>query len=138
MAYGDPMGRLACREAIAEYLSVVRGVRCDPAQIMIVTGSQQALDIAARVLLDPGDPVWIEEPAYPGAVRAFAAAGARLVPVRVDEDGLDVKQGIKRSPHARVAVCCAKLAHSSGIRGSENARNTLLRETRGGVPSSSR
>jgi GntR family transcriptional regulator / MocR family aminotransferase len=45
MAYGDPMGRLACREAIAEYLSVVRGVRCDPAQIMIVTGSQQALDI---------------------------------------------------------------------------------------------
>jgi GntR family transcriptional regulator / MocR family aminotransferase len=126
MAYGDPMGRLACREAIAEYLSVVRGVRCDPAQIMIVTGSQQALDIAARVLLDPGDPVWIEEPAYPGAVRAFAAAGARLVPVRVDEDGLDVKQGIKRSPHARVAVITPSHQFPLGMTMSATRRVLLL------------
>jgi GntR family transcriptional regulator / MocR family aminotransferase len=73
------MGRPACREAIAEYLNVVRGVRCDPSQIMIVTGSQQALDIAARVLLDPGDPVWIDEPAYrrrPGFRRRRCSLGA--------------------------------------------------------------
>jgi GntR family transcriptional regulator/MocR family aminotransferase len=126
MAYGNPMGRLACREAIAEYLSVVRDVRCDPSQIMIVTGSQQALDIAARVLLDPGDPVWIEEPAYLGAVRAFAAAGARLVPVPVDEEGLDVKRGIKRCPHARVAVTTPSHQFPLGMTLSASRRVLLL------------
>jgi GntR family transcriptional regulator/MocR family aminotransferase len=126
MAYGNPMGRLACREAIAEYLNVVRGVRCDPSQIMIVTGSQQALDIAARVLLDPGDPVWIEEPAYLGAVRAFAAAGARLVPVPVDEEGLDVKRGIKRCPHARVAVITPSHQFPLGMTLSASRRVLLL------------
>jgi len=102
--YGDPMGSKEFRETIATYLRTARAVRCEAQQIMVVSGSQQALDIAARVLLDPGDPVWLEEPAYLGAVRAFAAAGARLVPVPVDEEGLDVKRGIKRCPHARVAV----------------------------------
>jgi GntR family transcriptional regulator/MocR family aminotransferase len=126
MAYGNPMGRLACREAIAEYLSVVRDVRCDPSQIMIVTGSQQALDIAARVLLDPGDPVWIEEPAYLGAVRAFAAAGARLVPVPVDDEGLDVKRGIKRCPQARVAVITPSHQFPLGMTLSASRRVLLL------------
>ncbi|MFZ0503363.1 MAG: PLP-dependent aminotransferase family protein [Chthoniobacterales bacterium] len=126
MAYGNPMGRLACREAIAEYLSVIRGVRCQPAQIMIVTGSQQALDIAARVLLDPGDPVWIEEPAYPGAVRAFAAAGARLIPVRVDEEGLDVNRGIKRCPDARAAVITPSHQFPLGMTMSATRRVLLL------------
>ena len=126
MAYGNPMGRLGCREAIAEYLNVVRGVRCQPAQIMIVTGSQQALDIAARVLLDPGDPAWIEEPAYPGAVRAFAAAGARLVPVRVDQEGLDVNRGIKRCPDARVAVVTPSHQFPLGMTLSATRRVLLL------------
>jgi GntR family transcriptional regulator / MocR family aminotransferase len=126
MAYGNPMGRLACREAIAEYLSVVRGVRCQPSQIMIVTGSQQALDLAARVLLDPGDPVWLEEPAYPGAVRAFAAAGARLVPVRVDQEGLDVNRGIKRAPNARVAVITPSHQFPLGMTMSATRRVLLL------------
>ena len=126
MAYGNPMGRLGCREAIAEYLNVVRGVRCQPAQIMIVTGSQQALDIAARVLLDPGDPAWIEEPAYPGAVRAFAAAGARLVPVRVDQEGLDVNRGIKRRPDARVAVVTPSHQFPLGMTLSATRRVLLL------------
>ena len=126
MAYGDPMGRLACREAIAEYLIAVRGVRCDPSQIMIVTGAQQALDIAARVLLDPGDPVWIEEPAYPGAIRAFVGAGAYLVPVRVDENGLDVKQGIKRSPRARAAFITPSHQFPLGVTMSAARRVLLL------------
>jgi len=126
MAYGNPMGRLACREAISEYLKVVRGVRCQPAQIMIVTGSQQALDIAARVLLDPGDPAWIEEPAYPGAVRAFAAAGARLIPVRVDQEGLDVNRGIKRCPDARVAVITPSHQFPLGMTLSATRRVLLL------------
>jgi GntR family transcriptional regulator / MocR family aminotransferase len=93
---------------------------------MIVTGSQQALDIAARVLLDPGDPAWIEEPAYPGAVRAFAAAGARLVPVRVDQEGLDVNRGIKRCPGARVAVITPSHQFPLGMTLSATRRVLLL------------
>ena len=59
------MGMRDLREAIASYLGTARGVRCDAQQIMIVSGSQQALEISARVLLDPGSRVWIEEPGYP-------------------------------------------------------------------------
>jgi GntR family transcriptional regulator / MocR family aminotransferase len=86
----------------------------------------EGLDIAARVLLDPGDPVWLEEPAYPGAVRAFAAAGARPVPVRVDQEGLDVDQGIKRCPDARVAVVTPSHQFPLGITMSATRRVLLL------------
>jgi GntR family transcriptional regulator/MocR family aminotransferase len=103
MVYGDPMGHLPFREAIAEYLRTVRAVRCDASQIVVTTGSQQGLQIAAQVLLDPGDRVWMEEPGYPGARQAMLAAGARLVPVPVDQEGLDVAQGIRRARNARVA-----------------------------------
>src|SRR4030081_714045 len=67
MAYGDAMGYLPFREAIAEYLGAVRGVRCEPSQILVTTGSQQALQISAQVLLDTDDRSWIEDPGYPGA-----------------------------------------------------------------------
>ncbi len=86
--YGDPGGRAELREAITEYLLRSRGVVCTPEQVLIVNGSQQALDLTARVLLDPGDGVALEEPHYPGARLAFAAAGARLVAAPVDGDGV--------------------------------------------------
>jgi GntR family transcriptional regulator/MocR family aminotransferase len=70
---------------------------------MIVSGSQQALEISARVLLDPGSRVWVEDPGYRLALDAFALAGAHLVPVPVDKEGLDVAAGIKRFPKARAA-----------------------------------
>src|SRR5207244_6890380 len=60
--YGDTMGLASLREAIAEYLRTARAVRCDAKQIMIVSGSQQGLALAAHVLLDPGSPVWVEDP----------------------------------------------------------------------------
>jgi GntR family transcriptional regulator / MocR family aminotransferase len=103
MTYGDPMGYLPCREAIAEYLGVVRGVTCEASQVMIVSGSQQGLALTARVLLDTGDSVWTEEPGYLGGLRVFTAAGARLVPIPVDSQGLDVKAGIHRCREARAA-----------------------------------
>src|SRR6202011_4215731 len=74
MAYGDAMGYLPFREAIAEYLGAVRGVRCESSKILVTKGSQQALQISAQVLLDPKDRVWIEEPGYPGARQAFMTA----------------------------------------------------------------
>src|SRR5215469_3602209 len=99
--YGDPMGSGSFRATIAGYLRTARAVNCDASQIMIVSGSQQALDLSARVLFDPEDRVWIEEPGYSLAQRVFALAGCRLVPVPIDAEGLDVAAGIKRSRRAR-------------------------------------
>ncbi|MBZ4419374.1 PLP-dependent aminotransferase family protein [Myxococcus sp. RHSTA-1-4] len=103
LAYGDPMGYRPFREALAEYLRTSRAVRCEPEQIMVVSGSQQALELSARVLLDPRSPVWMEEPGYAGARDVLTMAGARLVPVPVDEEGLDVSAGIARCANARAA-----------------------------------
>ena len=89
MAYGDAMGYLPFREAIAEYLGAVRGVRCRPSQILVTTGSQQGLQLSAHVLLNPKDRVWMEEPGYPGARQAFMTAGAQMIPVPVDRRGHD-------------------------------------------------
>jgi GntR family transcriptional regulator / MocR family aminotransferase len=101
LAYSDPMGYLPLREAIAGYLGTVRGVRCDAAQILVTTGSQQGLQLTAQVLVDPGDRVWVEEPGYPGVRQALQRAGATLVPVPVDQEGLDVVQGMRRGQRAR-------------------------------------
>jgi GntR family transcriptional regulator/MocR family aminotransferase len=91
------------REAIAAHLQSARGTRCSAEQVLIVAGAQAGLDLMARLLLDPGDAAWIEEPGYPGAQSALIAAGARLVPVPVDADGLDVEAGIRRARDARLA-----------------------------------
>jgi GntR family transcriptional regulator/MocR family aminotransferase len=99
---GDPSGYPPLRRAIAEYVGHSRGVRCSAEQIIVTSGAQQALDLLGRVLLDPGDEVWMEDPGYPGALRALQAAGARVVPIPVDKDGIDVARGMKSSPAARV------------------------------------
>ncbi len=89
--HGDPAGLRTLREAIASYVGVARGVRCDPAQVIIVNGSQQAIDLAARVLADPGDVAIIEDPGYTGARSALQAAGMKLLPIKVGKDGLRVE-----------------------------------------------
>ena len=88
--YSPAEGWPDLRHELAGYLRQSRGVRCDPDQILVVNGSQQAIDLAARLLIDPGDPVVLEEPHYQGARQIFRAAGARLVPCQVDDQGLDV------------------------------------------------
>jgi GntR family transcriptional regulator/MocR family aminotransferase len=98
---GDAGGYLPLRRAIAEYVGHSRGVRCSAEQIIVTLGAQQALDLLARVLLDPGNEVWMEDPGYPGACRAFQSAGASVIPVPVDGDGINVASGIKLSPAAR-------------------------------------
>ena len=103
LGYGDAAGDPALRAAIAAYVAAARGVNCTPAQVIVVTGAQAALDLAARMLLDPGDRAWIEEPGYPGARAALLAAGARIEPVSVDADGMDVQAGEARCPGARLA-----------------------------------
>lgn len=89
----DGRGYGPLREATAHYLGSSRGVRCTADQIVIVSGVQQALDLLARLLLKQDDPVWLEDPAYVGATMAFTNAGAKVVPVPVDEQGLSVSAG---------------------------------------------
>jgi GntR family transcriptional regulator/MocR family aminotransferase len=103
LSYGDALGYRPLREAVADYLRAARGVRCTADQVMITAGSQQGLDLAARVLIDPGDKVWLEDPGYHGARGAFTAAGANVIPVPVDNEGLDVMAGRTLAPDARLA-----------------------------------
>ena len=98
LRYGRALGWLPLREAIAEYVTRTRGVAATFEQVVIVNGSQQALDLVARLLIDPGDRVVVEEPSYLSARQVFLAAGAELVSVPVDEAGLDVLQLPRRGP----------------------------------------
>jgi GntR family transcriptional regulator/MocR family aminotransferase len=103
MNYADPMGLEEFREVIAAYLRSARAVNCEPSQIMVVNGSQHALDLSARVLLDPDTPVWVEEPGYEFLRHALTLSRCRLVPVPVDSEGLDVAAGVRLCRKARAA-----------------------------------
>ncbi len=124
--YGDPMGHGPFREAIATYLRTARAVRCEPEQIMVVSGSQQALEVSARVLLDPHSRVWVEEPGYGGARDVLTMVGALLVPVPVDDQGLDVAAGIARCPKARAAYVTPSHQYPLGVTMSASRRLQLL------------
>src|SRR5246127_2313135 len=87
--YGPAAGHVALREAIATHLLRSRAVMCDPSQVLVVNGSQQALDLIARVLIERDDRVAIEDPSYQGTREVLRAAGARLLPITVDRDGLN-------------------------------------------------
>jgi GntR family transcriptional regulator/MocR family aminotransferase len=90
MAYGDPAGYAPLRVAIANYLRTARSVQCDAEQVLVVSGSQMALQVCALALLGRGTSVAIEEPGYYGARDALQRNGATLVPIRVDDEGIDV------------------------------------------------
>jgi GntR family transcriptional regulator/MocR family aminotransferase len=126
MAYGNAMGYLPFREAIAEYLGTVRGVRCEASQILVTTGSQQALQISAQVLLDPRDRVWMEEPGYPGAHQAFMTAGARMIPLPVDHEGMNVEELIKRGRGARAVYVTPSHQYPMGMTMGATRRMLLL------------
>ncbi|HTQ54064.1 MAG TPA: PLP-dependent aminotransferase family protein [Bryobacteraceae bacterium] len=91
------------RQAVANYLGYARGVNCTADQVVIVSGVQQALDLLARLLLKPGDAVWMEDPGYFGAATALRNAGARIVPVPVDTHGLSVAKGMRMCAAAKGA-----------------------------------
>lgn len=101
---GAPAGLEALRRAIARYLATFRGLACDWRRVIITAGAQQALDLTIRLLLEPGDAVWIEEPGYPGLRGPLIAAGAEPVPVPLDDEGLVVAAGRRLAQSARAAV----------------------------------
>src|SRR5262249_2444551 len=98
---GDARGHRPLREAIAEHLRVYRGVVCPADRLIVASGTQQLLDLTSRLLLDEGDAAWMEDPGHFGARDVLRAAGARLVPVPVDADGMDVEAGLSAAPEAR-------------------------------------
>ncbi len=123
---GDPAGYRPLREAVAAYLGAARGVRCAPGQIVITAGSQQALDLAARVLLDPGDTAWVEDPGYQGVKGALLSSSIRLVGVPVDGEGLVVSEGIERAPHVRLVCVSPSCQYPLGMTMSLARRLALL------------
>lgn len=124
--YGSPMGLKELRQAIASYLRTARGVRCEAEQVMIVSGSQQALDISVRVLLEPGNRIWMEEPGYRYARYVFAMNGCPVVPVPVDGEGLNVGAGIRRCPDARAVLVTPSHQYPLGVTMSAARRLQLL------------
>jgi GntR family transcriptional regulator/MocR family aminotransferase len=124
--YSDPMGSKDLRAVIATYLRTARGVRCEADQIMIVNGSQQALAVTSQVLLDPGSQVWMEEPGYRFAKRIFALNSCRMVPVPVDEEGLDVAAGIKACNKAGAVFVTPSHQYPLGMTMSAARRLQLL------------
>ncbi len=127
LAYPDPAGLPALRAAIAAYLAVARGVACEPGQVIVTAGYQGALALLARVLLRPGDAdgnaVWCEDPGYPLARQALAAAGARLLALPVDAEGMLVPDA---AGPARLAVVTPAHQAPTGVALSLPRRQALL------------
>ncbi|MGI8926842.1 MAG: PLP-dependent aminotransferase family protein [Tepidiformaceae bacterium] len=123
LGYGPSEGLPSLREALARYLQRSRGVHCTAEQVLIVNGSQQALDLAARVLVDPGDTVVIEEPCYFGGRAVFEANGATLVPIACDSEGIVVSRLPKK---ARAAYVTPSHQFPTGVVMSATRRLELL------------
>jgi GntR family transcriptional regulator / MocR family aminotransferase len=123
----DGRGYRPLREAITHYLGTSRGVHCSADQVIIVSGVQQALDLLTRLLLQRDDAVWLEDPCYFGASIAFDNAGARIIPVPVDEQGLCVAAGVKACPHAKGAYVTPAHQFPLGITMSLERRMSLLK-----------
>jgi GntR family transcriptional regulator/MocR family aminotransferase len=126
LGYGHPAGYSRLREAIATYLALARGVRCTVDQVVVVHSNRQALDVAARLLLDPGEAIWFEDPGHQGARTVFMAAGARLIPVPVDCNGLDVAAAEAQCPRARLAYVSPSHQSPLGVTMSIGRRLALL------------
>jgi GntR family transcriptional regulator/MocR family aminotransferase len=124
--YQPAMGLTALRETVAEYLRTSRAVRCDADQILIVNGSQSALDLTVRVLLDEGSAAWVEDPGYFGTHQALRLGGARIVPVPVDDEGLDVDAGIALFPRPRAVFVTPSHEFPLGVTMSASRRMRLL------------
>ncbi len=126
MGFADPRGLPALRRSIARYLAQFRGVACRAEQVVVFSSSQQALLALATLLLDPGDPVWIEDPCYLGARAALQLAGAAITPVAVDAQGMRVEAGIRRAPRARLAYLTPAHQYPTGATLSLERRIALL------------
>jgi GntR family transcriptional regulator / MocR family aminotransferase len=126
LAGGEPLGYRPLREAVAEYLNTSRGVKCTAEQVLIVSGAQEGLDRTARLLLNPNDPAWMEEPGYPGAAAVLRAAGAKISGVPIDDEGLNLEHGIRLSPRPKLVYVTPAHQFPLGVTMSLRRRLALL------------
>jgi len=112
---GDPAGHAGLRRAIADHVVAARGVRCVPEQVFVTAGTQQAFEEVLRLVVDPGEAVWLEDPGYLGARRAVLGAAARPVAVPVDDEGMDVEAGIRRARRARLVILAPSHQYPLGV-----------------------
>ncbi len=124
--YQASAGYKPLREAIAAHIAITRQVRCTAEQIIITSGAQGGLDLAVRVLINPGDSVWIENPGYRGARGAFLGAEAKIIPIPVDTDGMVVAEGKRRAPDAKLAYLTPSHQFPLGVTLSLSRRFELL------------
>ena len=113
--YLDPAGDPDLRQAVAQWLWASRGIRCDAAQVVVCSGSQQGIDLIARLLLDVGDEVLVEDPGYPGIRASLLGHGALARPVDMDGDGLRIDTAAAQWPHARMAVVTPTHQFPTGV-----------------------
>jgi GntR family transcriptional regulator / MocR family aminotransferase len=125
--YGPPGGRWELREAIARRLHRLRGINTGPERVVIVNGTQQALDLVSRVLLNPGDRVLLEEPHYTGARCALTSAGSDLIPATVDDEGIRIPKAALRKPRVRLAYVTPSHQFPTGVVLSTTRRLELLK-----------
>ena len=125
LGYGDPRGLLELRRSVRDYLHAARGVRCEPEQVVITAGTQQAVDIVTRVMQGPDKEIWIEDPGYPLTRLALVAAGAKVCPM-VDQHGVNVAEGIRRAPKARAVFITPSHQFPKGVALSMARRLELL------------
>src|SRR5262249_33050073 len=127
LGYDHPLGVMRLRELIAAHIVKHHGMRCDADHVAIVNGAQQAFDLLARVLLEPGDPVLVEDPGYPVIRTIVQAVGARVVSAPVDGEGIDL-DAVDRDlrDQCRLAYVTPSHQFPSGAVMSEPRRRALL------------
>lgn len=126
LGYGETAGYRPLREAVAAHLASSRGVRCTIDQIFITNGAQQALDLTGRVLLDPEDKVWIEDPCYQEALSVFRSNGAEVIPVPVDAEGFNLETAERASGPAKLVYITPSHQYPTGVTMSLARRLSLL------------
>ena len=113
--HGDPQGAEPLRRAIADYVNLERGARATADRVLVLTSSQQAMMLCATALLDPGERIFIEDPAYYGARRAFDAAGLESLPIRVDRQGVTVEPILSDPQRARAVFLTPSHQFPTGV-----------------------
>lgn len=129
--YGDPFGDVSLRREIVDYLRATRGIRAGVDQVMITSGTQSALSLIARALLQPQSRIWVEDPCYPQALNLFQSLGLTIIPVPVDQDGLDPAAGVLTAPEAEAVYLTPSHQFPLGATLSMPRRLALLDWARG-------
>ncbi len=126
LSYGPAAGLPRLREAIARHLSLTRGMRVSPQQVLVINSPMQGIELIARVLLEPGDKVWLEDPGHTSMVNLFQMLHAQVVGVALDAEGLDVAAGRALAPDAAAVYFHPQTQYPLGVRTSTQRLAELM------------